>query len=90
MTTTKTFDAIHGLIKLRNGLIEDRGNVRRLLRGDLTPQRRAEYEIEFWHIVGRIDGIGTALSALRDAGEAVASAEWLVIEEAAQKRAKAS
>ena len=89
MTTTPTFDAIHGLIVQRNRLIEDRGVVRRILRGSLEPARRAEREIEFWHIVGRIDGINTALEALRAAGEHVASAEWLVIEEAAKRRSAA-
>ncbi len=86
MTTTPTFDAIVGLVKRRNTLIEERGLIRRALRGPCTDQRRKELEIEFWHTVGRIDGIGIALEALREAGEHVGSAEWLVIEEAHQKR----
>ena len=89
MQTTPTFDAIHGLIVKRNALIEDRGVVRQQLRGALEDRRRAEKEIEFWHIVGRIDGINTALEALREAGEHVGSAEYLVIYEAADKRKKA-
>ena len=89
MQTTPTFDAIHGLIKQRNSLIEDRGIVRQQLRGSLDDRRRAEKEIEFWHIVGRIDGINAALEALREAGEKVGAAEWMVIEEAAKMKTAA-
>lgn len=86
MTTTPTFDAIYNLIVTRNTLIEERGTVRRILRRSLEDRRRAEYEIEFWRLVGRIDGINKALEALRDAGAHVAADEWLVIEEAAKAR----
>jgi hypothetical protein len=89
MQTTATFDAIHGLIVKRNALIQDRDAVRIILRGSLNSGTRQEREIELWHLVGRIDGIGAALEALREAGESVASAEWLVIEEARAKRASA-
>ena len=82
MQTTATFDAIVTLVQRRNALLDERDNVRQELRGSLSEQRRVELNIEFWHTVGIIDGIGQALEALREAGEHVGSAEYFVIYEA--------
>ena len=86
MQTTPTFDAIHTLVQRRNTLLDRRDEVRAILRLNVTESTRREREIEYWHIVGIIDGIGQALEALREAGEAVGSAEYLVIEERRQAR----
>jgi len=88
MQTTPTFDAIHGLVVERNRLLDRRDEVRGILRGDIGHNARREREIEFWHLVGRIDGIGQALEALRTAGEKVGSAEYLAIEERRAKVAR--
>ena len=84
MQTTATFDAIHGLVVKRNALLDERDSVRDELRKPMSPQRRTELELEFWHIVGNIAGLGQALEALREAGEHVGSAEYLAIQERRQ------
>ena len=68
MQTTPTFDALVSLVERRNRAIVKRDE----LRGTI-----AENGPVYCQLVGEITGIQAALEALRDAGEQVASAEYI-------------
>ena len=77
MQTSATFDALVLICERRNKAIAERDE-------EFNP-RRADQSANYFRIVGEIGGLDAALQAFRDAGEPVASAEYLASRPSAER-----